>query len=343
MCYDGDVAIGSIYRPILDVARDFGVDVDAVLASLNRSYAELVEHNARLTPDQGRALGRAIIRALPDPSLRYELALRAAERFVTADADLLGYLTNSSATPLAALHTLVEHARLLGDSADPRVIEHGERVTFEHTLLGGRPMLQEGADYAIATIYHLLWRISGERARVLEVHLPRPRPPSVQVFRRFFGDALLKFGAPAPAIVFARASLLSPLPQRDDKLLRILTQTADAQRKALPSGDDWRDRVRGLIMSGLANGNYALDRIAQRCGIGERTLRRRLVEAGTSYRALVDEVRKERALALLEQTGSVSVSEVAQSVGFSDATAFARAFRRWTGQLPHEALRALEG
>ena len=232
-----------------------------------------------------------------------------------------------------------KHARLLGDSADPRVIEQTDRVTFEHTLLGGRPMVHEGADYAIATIYHLLWRLSGERARAIEVQLPRPRPPCVQLYRRFFGGALLKFGAPAPAIVFARSSLLVPLPQRDDKLLRILTQTADAQRQALPSGDDWRDRVRGLIVSGLASGDYALDRIAQRCGIGERTLRRRLVEAGTSYRALVDEVRKERALALLEQTGSVS--DVAQSVGFSDATAFARAFRRWTGQLPHEALRSV--
>lgn len=326
---------------MLEVARDFGVDVDAVLASLNRSYAELVEHNARLTPDQGRALARALIRALPDPELRYELGLRSAERFISGDADLLGYLTSISATPLDALHAVAKHARLLGDSADPRVIERGGRVTFELMLLGGRPMVPEGADFAIATIYHVLWRVSGERARPIEVQLPRARPPCAEMYRRFFGGAVVKFDAPVPTIAFTRASLLVPQPQRDDKLLRILTQTADAQLESLPSGDDWRDRVRSLIVNALPSGDFALDRIAQRCGIGERTLRRRLLEAGTSYRALVDEVRKERALALLEHTGSVS--DVAQSVGFSDATAFARAFRRWTGQLPHQAVRASRG
>jgi AraC-like DNA-binding protein len=320
-----------------EVARDLGVDVDAVLATLKRSYAELVDHNARLTPDQGRALARALTRALPDPELRYELGLRAAERFVASDADVLGYLTASTPTALAALHALVKHARLLGDSADPRVIEHAGRVTFELTLLGGRPMVPEGADFAVAAIFHLLWRLTAERVRPIEVRLPRPRPPRTQVYQRFFRGAVVTFGAAAPALAFTRASLLVPLSQRDDKLLRILTQTAETQRRALPSGDDWRDRVRALIANGLPDGDYALDRIAQRCGIGERTLRRRLVEAGTSYRALVDEVRKERALLLLEQAGSVS--DVAQRVGFSDATAFARAFRRWTGKLPHQAVR----
>jgi AraC-like DNA-binding protein len=92
-----------------------------------------------------------------------------------------------------------------------------------------------------------------------------------------------------------------------------------------------------LIVEGLAQGDFTLERIAWRCGLGERTLRRRLEEAGTSFRALVDEVRKERALALLEHEGNVAL--VAQSLGFSDSTAFARAFRRWTKSLPHEHLR----
>ena len=87
----------------------------------------------------------------------------------------------------------------------------------------------------------------------------------------------------------------------------------------------------------FTQGDFTLERIAWRCGLGERTLRRRLEEAGTSFRALVDEVRKERALALLEHEGNVAL--VAQSLGFSDSTAFARAFRRWTLSLPHEHLR----
>jgi AraC-like DNA-binding protein len=74
--------------------------------------------------------------------------------------------------------------------------------------------------------------------------------------------------------------------------------------------------------------------------MSERSLRRHLSEAGTSYRELVDDVRKERALCLLE--AEQSISSIAQHLGFSDATAFARAFRRWTGRAPHTHLRAQE-
>jgi AraC-like DNA-binding protein len=97
--------------------------------------------------------------------------------------------------------------------------------------------------------------------------------------------------------------------------------------------------VRSLIAQNLQHGNGALDSVAWQCGVSERTLRRRLAEAGTSYRALIDDVRKERALALLAEDANVSL--VAQRVGFADATAFARAFRRWTGRQPSEHLRAL--
>ena len=66
-------------------------------------------------------------------------------------------------------------------------------------------------------------------------------------------------------------------------------------------------------------------------------MRRRLEESGTSYRGLVDEVRRDRALAQLAP--NTDVSTLAQGLGFSDATALARAFRRWTGRSPQEYLR----
>jgi AraC-like DNA-binding protein len=72
--------------------------------------------------------------------------------------------------------------------------------------------------------------------------------------------------------------------------------------------------------------------------MSERTLRRRLRESGVTYRALVDAVRSERAIALADR-GEHSVTAIAQLSGFADATAFARAFRRWTGSAPQAYLR----
>ena len=73
--------------------------------------------------------------------------------------------------------------------------------------------------------------------------------------------------------------------------------------------------------------------LAGRLALSERTLRRRLAEAGTTYRNLLDRARHRRAVALL-RAGEKSVTEVTLLIGFGDVTSFTRAFRRWTGEAP---------
>jgi AraC-like DNA-binding protein len=87
----------------------------------------------------------------------------------------------------------------------------------------------------------------------------------------------------------------------------------------------------------LDRGDPRLSEVASELGTSERTLRRRLAEAGTGYRALIDDVRRERAL-MLAHEGVHSVTAIAVQVGFADMTAFTRAFRRWTGSLPSDYL-----
>ena len=327
-----------MHRPLVEVAREVGVDVAAVLAQFDLSPERLFATDTRLSPDQGRALGRAMLRALPAGVDRCELGLRAAERFVVGDADLLGYIMNHSAHPLAAAHALAEHARLIGDSADFRVESAHERVSVTLALTGGKQMLPEAADFAVAAFGRLISDGSRGKARPIEVRLPRPEPRSARIYRRYFGVPV-QFAAPAGTLVYDEACMRVPFSQSDQRLVEILEQHARQQLRVPPA--DWQGRVRACIADGLLRGDYALERVAWRCGVGERTLRRRLTQAGTSYRALVDDVRKERAFVLLESEGNVS--NVAQHLGFSDATAFARAFRRWTGVPPHQHLRALRG
>jgi AraC-like DNA-binding protein len=325
-----------LYRPFIDVAREVGVDIDAVLAEHHLTYDRLISSDTRLGPDQGRSLGRSLLRALPSGVDRTELGLRAAERFVARDADLLGYIMHHSDHPLAAAHALVQHARLIGDSAAFCVEQAGGRVVISLSLAGGKQMLPEAADFAVAVICRLISEGSLGAARPIEVWLPRPRPRSPRRFERYFGVPV-QFDAPAGTLIYPETCMLTPFSQSDRRLVEILKQHALQKLEAAP--DAWQDRVRACIAEHLAHGNYAPELVALRCGIGERTLRRRLAEVGTSYRALVDDVRKERALLLLEH--DETVSNVAQHLGFSDATAFARAFRRWTGRLPQQHRRAL--
>ena len=93
--------------------------------------------------------------------------------------------------------------------------------------------------------------------------------------------------------------------------------------------------------TGLAAHHRTLASVAAELGIGERTLRRRLDEEGTRYRRLLDEVRRERAGALVADPGLGSDS-AAYLLGFSDASALAKALRRWHLKRPSPGCRKVD-
>jgi AraC-like DNA-binding protein len=99
--------------------------------------------------------------------------------------------------------------------------------------------------------------------------------------------------------------------------------------------------VRQAFEHAIALGHAtAEDDIARALGVGPRTLRRQLAEEGTTLREVLDAVRLELATIRLRGT-RVSLAAIAFELGFSDQTAFSRAFRRWTGRSPAEFHRAL--
>lgn len=323
------MAIGSIYRPLLEVLREYGADVDGALSLLGLSYEEVVE-GQWLSPEQGRRLMRLCGPVRPEEPL----GLLAAKRFREADADLVGYLMRHSATPLDAVGALQEHAKLLGDSAVVAIARADSAVTVTFGRDGGRHMLPEGADFAAGVIHRILTEASRKVAKPTSVRIPRPRPRSVAPYRRFF-SAPVSFGGQHVSLTYSDEVMRVPLQQRDRRLSRILQQHATGLASIAPTAD-FPSRIRARIAQDLETGPRDPASVAKRCGISERTLRRRLADAGTTYRALLDDVREEHALSWLSE--GQPVTRVAQRLGFSDATSFARAFRRWTGRLPHSFL-----
>jgi AraC-like DNA-binding protein len=91
--------------------------------------------------------------------------------------------------------------------------------------------------------------------------------------------------------------------------------------------------VRQAIGRGIDERDVALETVAGRLGMSARSLQRTLRDRDTTFKDLVDEIRRDRALALL-QTNTITVVEIGRRLGFVDPTAFFRAFRRWTGTTP---------
>lgn len=325
------VAIGSVYRPFLKLARDLGVDVEAELARFGVREDELSD--SRLPPAHGRALVLRLAARCGIP----ELGLEAARRAELTDLDLLGYLAKNSEHTLAALETISRYPALLGDTASCTLACKSGQVVVRFGLTGGQKMVPEGADFSAAMFCRMVSELSGGRARPIEVQLSRPKPRRPQVYREHFG-VLPLFDAPYLLLRFEEAALRSPIPTRDARLHKILENQAAASMETIPLPAELLERVRTQIRKSLDQGGCDSAQVAARCGMSDRTLRRQLDAAGTSFRNLVDEVRRARALELIDE-GRTRIGDLAHATGYTDPTAFARAFRRWTGLAP---LRYLE-
>lgn len=317
-------------RPFLELSREAGVDLASVLAAHGTTEVEMLHPETRLPRTTCIQIIRALLVHLNDPLA----GLRAGERARLTDVDVLGYLAQHCATALDAMETAQRYSRLVGDASRVTLTREAGRVTIRVGLSGGRASIPELADFAVASGHVVLSDLTGGEVRALSVELARPKPRDPRPYRAFFG-APVTFGARAGQLVYAEAAMLRPLPQRDARLAALLAEHAETRLKCLPDVSTLVEQVRSQLRSDVTVGPPSLAKVASKFRMSERTLRRRLHATGESFRTLLDDVRQERAFHLLN-AGEHSVADIAQQLGFSDATTFGRAFRRWTGATPSE-------
>jgi AraC-like DNA-binding protein len=123
------------------------------------------------------------------------------------------------------------------------------------------------------------------------------------------------------------------LPRNDPRLFAYLAQQAERLLAASQQDDSTLAHVRREVANALPNGEPAQTMVARQLAMSARTLQRRLATEGTTFAAIVEAVRRERAELLLSDR-TLTASEVAFLLGFSEPAAFFRAFRRWTGETP---------
>ena len=155
-------------------------------------------------------------------------------------------------------------------------------------------------------------------------------------YREFFEPARLTFGGGAVTLVLRARDLARPLASADAVLAEALEAELARALSARPPATDLAGLLRERIRAQLDAGETpTLAAAARALGLGVRTAQRRLTADATSFARLVDDVRRDLSVARLERLdGDPDLEALARRLGCSDARAFARAFRRWTGTSP---------
>ena len=151
-------------------------------------------------------------------------------------------------------------------------------------------------------------------------------------YDRVFGVPLI-FGSHMNAILFGEELLSVRLPPMNRHVSRLITQEADMLLKQLDDSKSTRGRVENLLIPMLHTGEARIETIAAKLGLSRQTLFRQLRAEGVTFEKVLDNLRHKRALYYLK-IKKLPVTETAYLLGFSDAAAFSRAFKRWTGESP---------
>lgn len=148
-------------------------------------------------------------------------------------------------------------------------------------------------------------------------------------------ETLFRFEQPVDRIVIARAAW-DTTPLFSHPVVGAVVRAA-ASAPIVSEVRDWFSSVEDAIRSGLSRGAVAAPDIASQLGTSERSLQRRLQERGTSFLALLERVRQSEAFRLLRaRTAREGIADIASRLGYSETSAFTRAFRRWTGRSPSD-------
>lgn len=197
------------------------------------------------------------------------------------------------------------------------------------------------ADETLLVLLHgLMCWLVGQRIAVQALHLAHARPAHAVEYTRMFSPVLV-FEAPQTCLCFDAAVLAAPLVQTPASLLQFLRHAPQSVFLKYKNEDSWTARVQRRLRSALLAQQPwpPLEAMAQALGSTPTTFRRRLEAEGSSYQQIKDQLRSDWAIDQLCHS-SLSLDELAATLGFHDASAFHRAFRRWNGLSPGAYRRA---
>jgi AraC-like DNA-binding protein len=259
------------------------------------------------------------------------LGLHVAEHAELGSFDVHFYAMVSSPTLGAAFERVCRYQRLIHETSQVRLETSGDRALLSHRLPGGMAAPRQTAELLLAAWVRAGRVATRTRWSPAEVRFAHRAPRDSRDHERFFG-APLRFATGENALVLPAALLDLPCRRTDPSLLSLLDRYA-ADRLSVPQTATLADRARAALSEELQAGNVTAQGVAARLRVSIRTLHRSLAAEGTSYRRLLDQLRLDIAERHLIDD-RMSVAEVAFLVGFSEISAFHRAFKRWTGRTP---------
>lgn len=316
-------------RGLLSEVQSRGLDSRLLLEHSHVDAARLADLRETLSLEEFDVLVREAMRMTGDPGLGLSVGAHAPENML----QVFGQLVLAQSTIREAFGVLRRYATLLADDLSWGLFERGDTALF---TVESAVQLGDSTRYALEHALTMAARIGLHFAPpgtgLHEVQVQYAAPSYAARYKNFF-MCETHFDQPVNALLFPRALLDRPQFHADDTVRTVLAQTAEKLLQERVKSRSLAERVRTLLRYQRDLQAVDIDRMARDVGLSPRALRRQLGAEGAPLSMLLDEARCRIACDELRRSDS-TIKETADLLGFSEPSAFHRAFKRWTGRTP---------
>lgn len=266
------------------------------------------------------------------------ISLSIASMIKTENLGILGYLLHASSTLGEALLLLKKYGKLINNEMENMLIaQEGEvmHLTWKAYLNEDSFVAELGMAIMMQFTRQLIdpSGLNGQQLTIHQVSFHHKKLQNKQAYEDFFACPVL-FDQPFMRFSFPLRNLSIALEKPDKILLNILQSQAEQALKALPESSEFIQAVNRHLMMLCQHGEPKISSLAGCMNMSTRTLQRRFSEQHASFQEVLDAVRQQLCTEYLQQ--HIQLSDIAQLLGYSDQSAFTRAYKRWTGSTPHQ-------
>jgi AraC-like DNA-binding protein len=308
------------------LCSDDGISAEDLLAGSGIRLDDLQRSETRITISQEmRVCANAA-------ALRNSLGLELGLRMHVSAYGMLGYALLASPTLGDALRLALDYPALLGTYFGLSLQQDGDLVWLRADGYREQQELEAfHVEFCLASLKLICDDLLGATLPLAGARFRHTAPDYREQYLRSFACPL-NFQAEDNAFGFASSWLAQPLPLADPITYRDMREQCRQRNNEFVHRQTLIVRIRLLLRDRLADAP-SLEQLAQQVHCSARSLRRHLQAAGTSYQALLDELRYEKARELLSQ-GQMPICRIAEAMGYSETASFRHAFQRWSGLPP---------
>jgi AraC-like DNA-binding protein len=314
---------------LLEAIGSAGANPDQVLRAVPLDRAVLSKADGFIPCSLFARLLEEAARATGDPCF----GLHFGERFNVKNIGPLTYVVLNAPSMTIADEHVARYLKLYNQAAKVFFTVEGQRAYLQYVLMGleiEAPRQQN--EYSMAIRLNTIRMMAGSQWAPLEVRFAHEAPEQIAEHLRIFGAPVL-FGYPTNAFVIEREFLERQIPAADKRLYQIMRRYLEQVLAEIPQEEGVLASVRRAVAESMREGDPNLARVAKKIAMSPRTLQRQLKQQGMEFKKLVDDTRQRFALSYLRNRRN-TLTEIAFLLGYSDVSAFNRAFKRWTGSTP---------